>query len=134
MLLLLAALSLVEAVRIKDTWPGARLMPAALGVVLLLLGAAHLRPARERQAPPEPAEPGGLARAATVFAAAAVHVAALPLLGFGLATGLFLAFLFRFLGSSWSATAALAIGGAVLCHLVFVRWLSMPFPAGLLSA
>ena len=37
----LGALSLLEAFRLKDDWLGAKLMPAVVGVVLILLGAAH---------------------------------------------------------------------------------------------
>ena len=37
----LGALSLIEAFRLKDDWLGAKLMPAVVGVLLILLGVAH---------------------------------------------------------------------------------------------
>jgi hypothetical protein len=46
--LALGLLSLVEALRIKDAWQGARLMPAALGVTLIALGTGHLLPVPDR--------------------------------------------------------------------------------------
>src|SRR5207244_6351761 len=49
-LLVLGVLALVEALRLRDDWLGAKLMPAVVGLVLIVLGAAHLvRPAADRK-------------------------------------------------------------------------------------
>jgi hypothetical protein len=128
-LLTLAAVSLLEAARVRDDWPGARLMPAVLGVVLAALGVAHLvGPAFEVEGWPDaPAR----RRLAVVFGALALYAAALPYLGFLPATALFVLFLVRVLGTfSW--TAALVLTGAIsiASDVVFVRWLGMPLPPG----
>jgi hypothetical protein len=136
--LALGLLSLVEALRIKDAWQGARLMPAALGVTLIALGTGHLLPSMAGHAGAGPAGalpawPDALARRRVVFmfGALALYVAGLPHLGFLLATALFVLILLRTLGSySWAMTIALtgAIAGAG--HVVFIHWLGMPVPSG----
>lgn len=132
-LLALGAVALAEALRILDDWQGARLMPAALAVVLVLLGAGHLVPAREgppaaRRAWPDAA---GWRRVGFVFGALAAYVALLPRLGFLPGTALFVLVLVRFMGTfSWPAAIALAAAVAFAAHAVFTRWLGMPLPSG----
>ena len=133
----LGALSLVEALRIKDAWQGARLMPLALGVTLVALGIAHLVPSTAGPKGALPALPDALARRRVVFmfCALALYVAALPHLGFLVATALFVLALLRALGS-YSWVKALVLTGAIAgaSHLVFIHWLGMPLPSGLLGA
>ena len=130
---LLGVVSLVEALRIRDDWPGARLMPAALGLVLIALGMAHLVPSGRGPADDSGAWPDapGRRRVAVVFGLLALYVAGLPLLGFLPATALFLLTLLRFLGAlSWPMTLVMAGAIALAAHVVFRHWLAMPLPPG----
>jgi putative tricarboxylic transport membrane protein len=131
LLLVLAAASLVEAARLKDSWQGARLMPAVLAAVFAVLAAGHLRPspAGPGSAAPDWPDAGGRRRIATVFGALVVYVALLEPLGFLLSTALFVLCVVRVLGAwSWTTTAALTLAIALGCHVVFKRWLGMPLP------
>ena len=128
-LLVLAAASLVEAVRLKDNWQGAKLMPAVLAVVLAALAAGHLRPAPADAARPDWPDAGGRRRIAVVFGALVIYVVLLEPLGFLLSTALFVLCLVRVLGAwSWMTTAALTLSVSLVCHVVFKRWLGMPLP------
>jgi hypothetical protein len=131
-LIALGAMSVFEALRVRDDWLGARLAPAAVGVALALLGVAHLlRPGLERPAWPDPA---GRGRVLFVFGALVLYVAGLPFLGFLPASALFILVLLRALGTfSWAATIGLAAAIAIASHLVFRRWLGMPLPPGILG-
>ena len=134
--LALGLLSLVEAIRIKDAWQGARLLPAALGVTLVALGIGHLLPSASGPAGVLPVWPDALARRRVVFmfAALALYVAGLPHLGFLLATVLFVLVLLRSLGSySWPMTIALTGAIAGSTYVVFIQWLGMPVPSGFLG-
>ena len=128
-LVALGALALAEALRVRDAWQGARLMPAVVGVFLLLLGAAHLvAPALDGAEWPDRASGR---RVGFVFGILVLYVAVLPSLGFLPATALFVLTLLRALGAfSWSATIALTAAIALGTHLVFRHWLGMPLPAG----
>lgn len=133
-LMALGAVSLFEALRIRDDWPGAKLMPAALAVVLALLGAGHLVPAMTTA--DLPAWPDALRRrrVAFVFAVLVLYVAGLPLAGFLPATALFVVILLRALGAfSWAMTIVLTAAIAIASHVVFRHWLGMPLPPGLLG-
>jgi putative tricarboxylic transport membrane protein len=128
-LFVLAAAALVEAVRLKDNWQGARLMPGVLAVVLAALAVAHVRTAPAGSAPPDWPDARGRRRIAVVFAALVVYVTLLEPLGFLLSTALFVLFVVRVLGAwSWMTTAALTLAIALACHVVFKRWLGMPLP------
>lgn len=128
-LVALGALALVEALRVRDEWQGARLMPAVVGGLLLLLGAAHpwARPVAHAEWP----EPPGGRRVGAVFAVLVLYVVALPWLGFLPATALFLLALLRALGAfSWVGAIALTVAIALGTHVVFRHWLGMPLPSG----
>ncbi|HEV8676744.1 MAG TPA: tripartite tricarboxylate transporter TctB family protein [Methylomirabilota bacterium] len=131
-LLGLGALALVEALRIRDDWPGARLLPAVIGLALAGLGAAHLAGrAADRPAWPDAA---GRRRVGFVFGLLVLYVAGLPSLGFLPATAVFALVLLRALGPfSWTMTGVLAATIALASHVVFARWLGMPLPPGLLG-
>lgn len=123
----LGAMSLFEALRIRDEWPGAKLLPAALGVVLVLLGAAHL--VAPRAAPRVWPDRASGRRVALVFGLLALYVAGLPALGFLPATALFVVILLRALGAyPWTTTIVLTLAIALASHVVFKRWLGMPLP------
>jgi putative tricarboxylic transport membrane protein len=128
-LFVLAAASLVEAVRLKDDWQGARLMPGVLAVVLAALAVGHMRTVTMDSAAPDWPDARGRRRIATVFVALVVYVALLEPLGFPLTTALFVLAIVRVLGAwSWMTAIALTLAIALACHLVFQRWLGMPLP------
>ena len=128
-LLALGALALVEALRVRDEWQGARLMPAVVGGVLLLLGAVHPW-ARAVEHAEWPERSAGR-RVGGVFAVLVLYVVALPWLGFLPATALFLLILLRTLGAfSWAGAIALTVAIALSTHVVFRHWLGMPLPSG----
>lgn len=129
----LGALALIEAARIRDAWPGARLMPAAVGVALALLGVAHVvSPAAGGGEWPGAA---GWRRVGLVFGGLALYVAALPSLGFVPATALFVMLVVRALGRyTWAVTLALTAAIAGASWIVFKHWLGMPLPAGVFGA
>ena len=128
-LVALGSIAIVEGLRLKDNWQGAKLMPAVVGAVLVLLGLAHFA-LRRRDASPWPDAPS-LARVALALGVAALYVVALPMVGFLPATAVFVLIMIRRLGTfSWPravvGTAAIA-GGS---HVVFKHWLGMALPAG----
>ena len=130
-LLLLGALALIEALRLRDDWMGARLMPALVGATLVLLGVAHSRLPATAAAWPDAA---GLRRVAGMVGLLVLYIALMPTLGFLLATTLFALPLVRTLGTwSWPTTIATTLAIAVSSHVVFKHWLGMPLPWGLLG-
>lgn len=125
----LGALALVEALRVRDEWQGARLMPAVVGGLLLLLGAAHpwARAVERAEWPEGP----GARRVGAAFAVLVLYVVVLPWLGFLPATAVFLLILLRALGDfSWAGAIALTVAIALSTHVVFRHWLGMPLPSG----
>ena len=130
MLVGLGALALGEAVGLRDEWPGARLLPAVVGLALVLLGVAHLTgPALEPAAAwPDAA---GRRRLAFVSIVLSFYVFGLPTLGFLTATALFLFVLLRGLGSlSWVTAGVVAGAVAFASQVVFRRWLRPAAPVG----
>ena len=127
-LVVLGAVALVEAFRLRDGWTGARLLPALVGVGLVVLGLAHrTAPAA---APAWPDEAGGR-RVVGVLALLALYVGLLPWLGFLAATVLLVLPLVRWLGGwSWPLALATTAAIALACHIVFKHWLGMPLPPG----
>jgi putative tricarboxylic transport membrane protein len=124
----LGALSLLEAFRLKDDWLGAKLMPAVVGVLLVLLGAAHAALPAERAPWPEAT---GARRVPLMLTVLAAYVGLLPVLGFLPATALFVFVVVRALGEySWALTATWTGVIAVASHVVFKHWLGMALPAG----
>ena len=128
-LIALGVLSLIEAFRLKDDWLGAKLMPAVVGGVLIVLGAAH---ATYRGDEPAPWPDGpGLRRVVLMFGVLVLYVAVLPVIGFALATAAFVLVIVRGLGTySWPVSAAWTVVIAAVSHLVFRHWLGMPLPPG----
>jgi Tripartite tricarboxylate transporter TctB family len=86
-LLVLGALALIEALRLRDDWMGARLMPPLVGATLALLGMAYLR-LRPTTAAAWP-DAAGLRRVTGMVGLLVLYVALMPTLGFLLATALF---------------------------------------------
>jgi hypothetical protein len=121
----LGVLSVVEALRMRDDWQGAKLMPAVIGSALILLGLAHF-PRRFSETISWP-DAASRRRVALMFAALAVYAAVLPWAGFLASTAVFALVLVRTLGTySWLASLAVTVAVAAACHIVFARWLGMP--------
>ena len=127
-LVALGAFSLVEATRLRDDWQGARLMPAVVGVLLVILGAAHFGLRDGVAVRPDTA---ACRRVLLLFAGLVAYVAVLPVIGFLPATIFFFLGLIAWLGDySWRATVAWGMGMAIASQIIFKIWLGMPLPRG----
>ena len=119
----------------SDTTPGPAFLPvwlAVAGVVLFVLRLVEARRYREVIAWPErPA----LVRIAVIFGVLAVVPLLSTLVGLVLALGLFIAFLLLAVLRQplWPslATASITIG---LVYAIFVGWLGVPLPKGLIGS
>jgi putative tricarboxylic transport membrane protein len=115
--------------------PGPAFMPFWLGLVMAALSLGLLIRSVKDRNPGAAWFPrgGGLRDMLVVLAATIAFVALLNITGMVIGTALYLAFLIRYLGRHrWWATLAIAIGAAFFNWLVFVRWLRVPFPEGVL--
>jgi hypothetical protein len=146
-LALVALLALVQSARLdvgSITRPGPGFFPLVLGVALLVVAAALLAsawrtaPARRPEAggavtESPAASRGGGALIATLLAFA-VYVAVFERLGFLLATGGFLAFLFGPVARyRWPVALGGALAVTLAAHLVFDVWLQVRLPRGVLA-
>jgi putative tricarboxylic transport membrane protein len=115
--------------------PGPAFMPFWLGLVMALLALVLLlRSLKERN-------PGGawlprgegLRDMLVVLAATIAFVALLNVTGMIIGTALYIAFLVRYLGRHrWWVALVIALAAAGFNWLVFVHWLHVPMPEGLL--
>ena len=116
--------------------PGSGFLPLWLGAVMVVLATMLLVQAT-RSTDPGPAWlPGGRAlwRLIAVIVGTALFIALMPIVGMTLGTALFLVGLLRFLeGHGWVVTLGVAVATAAANWLVFARWLSVPFPVGILG-
>ncbi len=120
---------------------GSGFMPFAAGVLLVVFGAmvggqALLwRPSEATGEPEdESGEEGSRYTAGVVFGLTFVAVLLIPVLGFLVSFGLLVFALVRFVeGEGWLLGAGMGIGAAVLTWLVFVLFLQIPLPGGLLG-
>lgn len=118
------------------TGPGSGFFPFWLGLVLAALSALLLVSAARRPEPGPAWLPTGrgAVRLVVVVAVTAAFIALLPVLGMVLGTALFLGVLLRMLeGHSWRATLGVAVGAAAANWALFVLWLKVPFPVGVLG-
>jgi putative tricarboxylic transport membrane protein len=116
--------------------PGSGFLPLWLGLTMAVLAAALLVGATLRADPGGAWLPGGRAftRLIVVVAATALFIWLMPWLGMTLGTFLFLVALLRFLeGHEWGTTLGVAVATATVNWLVFMYWLSVPFPIGVLG-
>ena len=139
--LITAALSLqlpIGTVRAPDSG----LFPLALGLLLMGLAAGHgaqLYLARPKAAPgaPPAAKPGdgGATQRVVLFMGAVVAATVLLVpLGYLLTSFLMMLALLWVLGlRRWHVAGLIAVLSAVACQLIFVRWLKIPLPAGVLG-
>lgn len=119
------------------TFAGAALCVGGLALVLRRL----LRWGRERTfVTPEGTEddtgvePGSAFRAISIWGASVAYVLVLPFIGYVLATPIFIAtILVLFSIRSWRMIAGVSIGFTVPVFLVFVKFLNVRLPAGILD-
>ena len=115
--------------------PGPAFMPFWLGLVMALLALGLLVKSLQRQDPGEAWLPRGegLRDLSVVLGVTVAFVALLNVLGMVIGTALYLFILVRYLGRHrWWVSGAIALGAAGFNWLVFVHWLRVPFPEGML--
>ena len=115
--------------------PGPAFMPFWLGLVMALLALMMLVRSLRQQHPGEAWFPRGegLRDLLVVLAATVAYVALLNVTGMIIGTALYLGFLVWFLGKHrWWVTLAVALGAAGFNWLVFVHWLRVPMPEGVI--
>lgn len=115
--------------------PGSAFLPFWLGVVMAVLALMMLLKSFKEKNPGAAWLPRGegLRHMLVVLGVTVVFVAALKVVGMILGTALYLVALIRYLGRHpWWMCAAIALAAAGLNWLVFVHWLRVPFPEGML--
>ena len=115
--------------------PGPAFMPFWLGLVMALLALVLLLRSLKEQNPGAAWLPRGegLRDMLVVLAATVAFIALLKVTGMIIGTALYLAFLVRYLGKHrWWVTLAVALAAAGFNWLVFVHWLRVPMPEGML--
>jgi len=139
LLLAFAVAFSVGAVKSYQWWgsggPGPAFMPFWLGLVMALLALTMLIRSMREKNPGESWLPRGegLRDLLVVLAATVAYVALLNVTGMIIGTALYLAFLVRYLGKHrWWVTLSVALGAAGFNWLVFVHWLRVPMPEGML--
>ena len=115
--------------------PGPAFMPFWLGLVMALLALSMLLRSLKQRDPGAAWLPRGegLRDMLVVLAATVAFIALLNVTGMVIGTALYLAFLVRYLGRHrWRVTVAVALAAAAFNWLVFVHWLRVPMPEGVL--
>jgi putative tricarboxylic transport membrane protein len=115
--------------------PGPAFLPFWLGLVMALLALGLLLRSLREQNPGEAWLPRGesLRDMLVVLAATVAFVALLNVTGMIVGTALYLVVLIKYLGKHpWWMTLAIAAAAAGFNWLVFVRWLRVPMPEGML--
>ena len=115
--------------------PGPAFMPFWLGLVMALLALRCCCSSLKQKDPGAAWLPRGegLRDMLVVLAATVAFVALLKVTGMIIGTALYLAFLVRYLGRHrWWVTLAVALAAAGFNWLVFVHWLRVPMPEGML--
>jgi len=110
--------------------PGPGIFPLAAGLALLVL-AAWMFAAAGRASAPGPADEAAPAPRAPLAVAAVLvlYAAAVPALGFMLASFALVVVTARLMGLvGWWRPLALGAGVAVATRLIFVTWLGVPLP------
>jgi putative tricarboxylic transport membrane protein len=139
LLLAFAVAFSVGALKSYQWWgsggPGPAFMPFWLGLVMALLALMMLvRSVKQKDAGEAWFPRGeGLRDLLVVLAVTVAYVVLLNVTGMIIGTALYLAFLVRYLGKHrWWVTVAVALGAAGFNWLVFVHWLHVPMPEGMI--
>jgi putative tricarboxylic transport membrane protein len=115
--------------------PGPAFMPFWLGLVMAFLALSMLLRSLKQKDPGAAWLPRGegLRDMLVVLAATVAFIALLKVTGMIIGTALYLAFLVRYLGKHrWWVTLAIALAAAGFNWLVFVHWLRVPMPEGMI--
>ena len=115
--------------------PGPAFMPFWLGLVMAMLALMMLvRSIRQKNPGADWLPRGeGLRHMLVVLGASAAFVALLKVTGMIIGTALYLTVLIRYLGRHpWWMTLAIALAAAGFNWLVFVHWLRVPMPEGMI--
>jgi hypothetical protein len=112
--------------------PGSAFLPFWLGLVMGLLALMLL--VRKSKTDSDWLPRGeGLRDMLVVLGVTVLYIALLSVTGMVIGTALYLAVLMRYLGRHrWWVTLAVALGAAAGNGLVFVHWLRVPMPEGVL--
>jgi hypothetical protein len=139
LLLAFAVAFSVGAIKQYQWWgsggPGPAFVPFWLGLVMAALALGFLIRSWKQQHSGDAWLPRGrgLRDMLVVLAATIAFVALLKVTGMIIGTALYLAFLVRYLGKHrWWVTLAIALGAAGFNWLVFVHWLRVPMPEGMI--
>ena len=119
-----------------DTGPGPAFLPFWLGLGMACLAfSLFVRTLKTAKSSDRWLPRGQAARRVLIVIAATVaFVALLKVLGMVIGSALYLALLMRVLERNpWPLTVGVSGGAALLNYLVFVHWLHVPFPEGLLG-
>lgn len=112
--------------------PGSAFMPFWLGLVMAALALALLVRRSSTEGGWMPSREGAK-RVIVVLGITVAFVALMQVIGMIAGTALFLAVLVRYLERHpWWLTIAVAVGAAAVNWLVFVHWLRVPLPMGIL--
>ena len=115
--------------------PGPAFMPFWLGLVMACLASMLLFRSLKQENPGEAWLPRGegLRQMLVVLGVTAAFIALMNVLGMVIGTAVYLGVLVRFLGRHrWWVTGAVALAAAGVNWLVFVHWLRVPMPEGML--
>jgi hypothetical protein len=126
--------------------PGSGFFPLVLGVLLMGLAAGHAirlylaqarAPAEPKPSPAPAAEPGrdgATARVVLFMGVVALATALLETLGFALVSFLMMLALLWILGlRKLHIAGPIALASAIVAEVVFVYWLRIPLPSGLIG-
>jgi len=117
-----------------DTTPGPAFMPVWLAIAGVVLGVLRLLEARRSSAPVEWPDRAALLRVALVLGGLVAVPVLSPLLGLVASLALFVGFLLLAVlrQALWPSLATLAITVGVV-YGIFVGWLNVPLPKGMLG-
>jgi putative tricarboxylic transport membrane protein len=137
LLLAFAVAFAAGALKYYDWWgpggPGSAFLPFWLGLVMAALALMMLLRSSKNQITDWLPHGEGLRHMLVVLGVTVVFVALLKVVGMILGTALFLVVLMRYLGRHrWWVTVAIGAAAAGFNYLVFVHWLRVPFPEGML--
>ncbi|MBI4610724.1 MAG: tripartite tricarboxylate transporter TctB family protein [Candidatus Rokubacteria bacterium] len=141
-LLALSAAYTVEALRLPGVkyavGPGPSFLPLILGgtltvLALALLIGALLRPSANGSEP-HPVHWSAARRIGAIVFALVAYTLLFEGLGYLVSTALFLAFLLALVEPQrWWIVVSVPVASSLLSYVLFVRWLKIPFPRGLLG-
>jgi hypothetical protein len=115
---------------------GSGLFPLGLGVLLMILSLAYLLGSRIRhrleEAPGQ--APGSSGRVARFTGTIALSILLMKPLGYPLVSFLLILAQLRILGMKrWGFNAVIALSTAAVSYLLFVQWLKIPLPKGVIG-